>query len=91
MTSGIQCQHSDVHFDINQNHFGDTNVSSLDLTATCKICGVRFKFLGLPVGVSMAKPTVSVDGYEVKLPMVASNEKPDSKLGAFLKFEGQRT
>ena len=37
------------------------------------------------------EPALSVDGYEVRLPMVASNEKPDSKLGAFLKFEGQRT
>ncbi len=40
-----------------------------DVTITCLECKKPFRFLGLPGGVSLSHPTISIDATEARLPI----------------------
>jgi hypothetical protein len=37
-----------------------------DVTVHCRDCGLPFRWLGLPSGVSKGQPTTSIDGLEMR-------------------------
>lgn len=77
MSASAKCPHSDLDIHVNIAVMMDTNVRSMEVTARCKICGEAMRFLGAPIGISLARPTVSVDGTELRVPMVPASEEPD--------------
>ncbi|ACB80898.1 hypothetical protein Mpop_2743 [Methylorubrum populi BJ001] len=84
MSASTKCPHSDLHFHLNIANLVDANVKAVDLTCSCKICGTPMRFLGMPHGVSMAQPTMSVDGLEARFPLVARNEEPSTAISAII-------
>lgn len=67
------CDHAQLTFDYDAKvvKLEDQNppVFMLSIKAHCDACGLRFKFRGLPGGVSTEKPMCDLYGYEVTLPM----------------------
>ena len=68
-----QCPHSDLHFNLNNAAFGNTNLHYLEITAKCTICNTDMVFRG-PTGMSADLPACSLDGKEIRLPFLAENE-----------------
>lgn len=54
-----------------------------DVRVQCDACGEPFTFQGLPAGSSSGHPTVSVDGQELRAPMLPASAKrsPLDRLG----------
>lgn len=54
-----------------------------EVKVRCDACGESFTFQGLPAGSSGEHPTVSVDGQELRAPMLPASAKrsPLDKLG----------
>lgn len=75
MAASSQCPHSDLHIEVNNASFGDTNLHYLEIRATCRICSKRIAFRGAPNGMSPEFPTMAPDGSEVRLPFLADGEE----------------
>lgn len=67
-----------VHWHLNLQHFGDTNIKYLEVTGGCSLCGRRIAFRG-PLGVNPAHPTVTMDGSEASFPFLFEDEIYDGK------------
>lgn len=81
MSATTKCPHTDVHFNIHHQGFTDSNVNYLEITAICNICQIPMVFRGnMPLGVTPAHPTVSLDGREIRLPFLGEGEKPEGKI-----------
>ena len=51
---------------------------SAEISLHCTDCGVKFEFVGLPLGSSPYRPTGSMDGLIAYLPMMPEGQKvPD--------------
>lgn len=49
-----------------------------DVSVSCADCGQKFQFVGLPLGCSAYRPTVSMDGLELRAPLMPEGVKvPD--------------
>lgn len=70
-----------MHFHLNVQHFGDTNIKYLEVTAHCKVCGAKAAFRG-PPGLNPSHPTVAIDGTEAVFPFVFEGEEYDGKATA---------
>lgn len=80
MSGSAQCPHPELIFHIEVCHFSDSIIKMIEFKAKCQHCGIPMCFMGLPVGSSMARPTMALDGQALHIPMVADGEEPDSKL-----------
>lgn len=78
MSASTQCPHNDLHFELNNQCFGDTNLHYLEISARCKICDKQMLFRG-PGGLSPAHPTVSLFGDQVNLPFLGEGEEVTGK------------
>lgn len=67
-----------IHFHLNVQHFGDTNIKYLEARGACKLCGRKLAFQG-PAGLSPSYPTVSLDGSEATFPFLFDGEVYDGK------------
>lgn len=67
-----------MHWHLNLQHFGDTNVKYLEVTGACKTCGRKVSFRG-PPGLNPSHPTVAIDGSEAIFPFVFEGEVYDGK------------
>lgn len=47
-----------------------------DIKIQCAKCGRPMQFLGLPLGVNLRGPTMSVDGLEARLALMPQGEVP---------------
>jgi hypothetical protein len=74
MSASAQCPHPDLHFHLNNQGFGDTNLHYLEITARCKVCDTPMVFVGIPVGMMPDRPMSSVDGTEIRLPFLGQGE-----------------
>lgn len=74
------CKHEHLHFDIHTTSF-EINVKSIEIKCHCTECMVKFVFLGLPLGLSYAQPTASMDGLEIRMPVCPESEEPDKAPG----------
>jgi hypothetical protein len=45
-----------------------------EISVSCALCETKFRFLGVPAGISFDRPMVSVDGTELRAPMAPQNE-----------------
>ena len=63
------CQHEDFEARVTVNRLEDKGLFAADVTIRCAECKLPFRFLGLPGGLSMDKPTVSFDMTEARMPI----------------------
>lgn len=84
MSASTQCPHNDVHYNLNLQSFGNTNIRYLEIHGHCKICNEPICFRGMPLGVNPGAPTMSVDGGEVRLPLMFGQEEYDGKAMGFV-------
>lgn len=88
MSGSSKCPHNDFHFNLNFQIMGDCNSRLVDVTCKCKSCGVDMIFPGVPVGVSLGATTVSPDGKELRIAMVAEGEVPSKQLDVRFNLSG---
>ncbi|CAN7301881.1 hypothetical protein LJR231_001540 [Phyllobacterium sp. LjRoot231] len=77
MSASTQCPHPDFQFQVNVANIEDDTIKMVDITGHCTICGKAAVFRGVPLGVSWHHPTVSVDGQELRVPMVVDGDEVD--------------
>jgi hypothetical protein len=85
-TDSGQCPHSDLAMNFHLTTMVDSNVGSLHLWATCKICDKRMNFgRGLSMGASSRGPSRdSEDKLGILIPMIAEGDEPTKEWGFFL-------
>lgn len=76
MPGSTQCPHSDVHFNLKNVGFADTNIHYLEITGRCALCDKKLTFRGCPLGVSPAHPTMTLGGEEIRIPFLCEGEEP---------------
>lgn len=54
---------------VDVGHMEDSGRWIADVTIKCVRCGVPFRFLGLPGGLSFERPMVSITGEELRAPI----------------------
>lgn len=52
-----------------------------DIRVRCADCGEPFRWIGVPAGMSPAKPMVSIDETELRAPLRPASSDPDFGLG----------
>lgn len=67
----MTCEHFNFMVNAEVSRLTDTKGGRVigygcDVTARCVDCGLPFRWLGLPFGVSKTNPTVSIDGLELR-------------------------
>jgi hypothetical protein len=89
--SNRQCPHSDLDINFHLTGFDDSNVSSMSLSAKCKICEKVMDFTrGLPYGASSKGPSRNADEKcpgGILIPMIAQGEEPNKEWGFFMTRE----
>ena len=64
-----ECEHKEFEAEVTVNRIEDTGQFAADVHIKCIKCKKPFRFLGLPGGVSMSYPTISIDATEARLPI----------------------
>lgn len=77
MNASAKCPHPSIALDVKLTAMSDSNVRSLQVMIKCSECQCQMIFIGAPMGVSLARPTRSVDGSMLYIPMVPEGEVPD--------------
>lgn len=76
--------HVDVHRIQKSEAESDVIVAyNTDIRINCHECGQPFEFLGVPLGMSFYRPTVSIDGKELHVPITIPGERPAEGLAGF--------
>lgn len=85
-----KCPHDRLTFDLHCAHMTDANVKAIEIKCRCEACGMPMRWLGLPLGSSLAQPTTDPEGLELRAPVVPADEHPSTTIGVLLnvKFEG---
>lgn len=87
-TDSAQCPHSDLALNFHLTSMVDSNIGSLSLWATCKICSRAMNFArGLPMGASSRVPTRDCEPDRpggVLIPMIADGDDPTKEWGVTL-------
>lgn len=52
-----------------------------DIRVHCADCGEPFRWIGVPAGMSPARPVVSIDETELRAPLRPASSDPDFGLG----------
>jgi hypothetical protein len=73
------CEHRRFEANVTVVRIEDVGRFTADIHVRCADCGVRFRFLGLPMGLDPSRPTVSVDELELRAPIV-----PDAHLTSLM-------
>lgn len=84
MSASTKCPHNDIHYQLNLQSFGDTNVRYLEIKGACKICDAPITFRGMQFGVNPNAPTMAIDGSEASLPLMFGDEEYDGKAMGFV-------
>ena len=69
-----KCEHQNFEADVQVNRIEDIGRFSADVRVKCMDCGVPFRFIGLPSGVDVNSPTVSIDATEGRFPIAPKGE-----------------
>lgn len=83
------CAHEDFEASVEVNRLGDGDHGApdtiagftCDLRVHCSKCGEAFTFHGVEVGVDPSKPTMSLDGKELHVPIRPESSDPSFGLG----------
>ena len=65
----ITCQHMEFECQADVIRIEDDGTFKVNVRVGCVECGLPFSFPGLPFGLDVARPTVSVDGTELRAPI----------------------
>jgi hypothetical protein len=76
MSGSAKCPHTTVAIDAQLTAMSDSNLRSMQLAVKCSACGCQMLFLGAPMGVSLQRPTRSVDSSMLYVPMYPEDEEP---------------
>jgi hypothetical protein len=66
----VACEHEHFQASAEVNRLEDVKKFAVDVRIKCVDCDTPFRFLGFPGGISLDRPTVSVDCTEARLPIV---------------------
>jgi hypothetical protein len=69
------CDHQSFAAYVGVNRLEDKREFVADVRIRCQDCDLPFRFLGTPPGVSLRRPTVSVDGLELRVPIEPETRK----------------
>lgn len=86
-TDSAQCPHSDLDIHFHMTSMVDSNVGSLHVWASCKVCGKRLDLgRGLSMGASSRGATrdSEPDKRGILIPVIAEGEEPSKEWGFFL-------
>lgn len=64
-----ECEHKRFQASVEVNRLEDKGKFAADVQIHCIDCETRFRFLGLPGGLYLEHPAISVDGTEARLPI----------------------
>jgi hypothetical protein len=78
----VSCEQEDfeVHAEVSRltdTEGGPVTGYAADLRVNCTRCKEPFRWNGLPVGLSPARPMVSVDGLELRAPLAPASAPED--------------
>jgi len=70
----MACQHDQFRADVavhrlTESDGGPVRCFMADVRIKCMQCGLHFRFMGLPFGMSAAQPMLSADGLELRAPI----------------------
>lgn len=69
------CQHADEFgVTVTVTRMEDTGRFTADIKVRCASCGEPFRFLGVPPGIRWDRPTCSIDGLELHVPIEPEGE-----------------
>lgn len=68
------CPHLKFEANVNVGRFEDTGRFMADITVRCASCGEKFRFLGPTAGINWERPSVSIDGLEMRAPIEPEGE-----------------
>ena len=78
------CKHMQFDAHVGVNRLEDSGRFHADVRIWCKQCGRPFQFLGLPMGLDFARPMMSADGQEARMPIAPVGEVPSPMDGPLL-------
>ena len=63
------CEHRNFAAQVNVIRIEDTGRFIADVTITCVECDLPFEFIGPAAGIAWDRPTVSIDGQKLRVPI----------------------
>ncbi len=69
-----ECEHKEFEARVEVNRLEDVKRFAADVHIQCRECKRPFRFLGLPGGLHLEYPTISVDGTEARLPIAPQED-----------------
>ena len=84
----MTCNHEDFRCDANVFRLSTVEGGPIThycagTTIKCCQCDERFEFIGLPLGMSAYRPTVSMDGTELRVPFMPQGQRPPEGLPGY--------
>lgn len=70
----VICGHEDFAVTARVGRLEDIGRFVLEVEVRCTECGEPFRFLGLPAGIAVDRPVLSIDGLEATLPIEPEGE-----------------
>lgn len=80
MNASAQCPHPTLGLDAQLTAMSDSNVRCLQLMVKCQACQCQMIFIGAPLGVSLNRPTMSIDGSMLYIPVFPEGEERPANL-----------
>lgn len=69
MSGPKTCEHKQFSATVAVNRMEDTGRFIADVKIGCVECGLAFEFIGPAAGIAWDRPTVSIDGTEMHVPI----------------------
>lgn len=79
----MDCKHENFRVFANVARLEDVGAFSVDIRLWCNDCDLPFEWVGLPNGFSHYQPCVSIDGQEMRAPIVPQGGTPPLGLPGF--------
>lgn len=81
--SVVRCEHKEFAASVAVGRFEDTGRFMADVRVQCKECGLPFRFVGVPAGISWDRPAVSIDNTELHAPIEPETEPRLQTMASF--------
>lgn len=72
----MACSHESFGANVAVNRIEDKGAFMADVQIGCTQCGLPFHFIGVPLGLSYARPMASVDCTELRVPIGPGAVRP---------------
>lgn len=77
-----RCEHLEFNANVAVNRIVDKGAFTADIRITCRTCGLPFEFVGVGYGSSPTEPRMSIDGQELRAPIIPKGENvPTGMMG----------